>query len=280
MENEWSDIIEHKKSFFDFNLKEVYEYRDLLFLFVKRDFISVYKQTILGPLWFLIQPILTTLMFTVVFGKIAGISTDGVPKILFYLAGLTFWNFFSTNLVTTSNTFIENQGIFGKVYFPRIVTPLSVICSNLLKFGIQFGLFLAFYFYYMVDGAAINPNVAIFLFPYLIMITAVLSMGFGLIITSLTTKYRDLRFLIQFGITLWMYATPVIYPLSSLGGNLRTMALVNPVSSIIETFKYGFLGVGTFEWIHLLYSSVFAIILLFVGVLIFNKTEQNFMDTV
>lgn len=280
MEDKWTDIILPKKSLCDLRLKEVVEYKDLLFLFVKRDFISVFKQTILGPLWFVIQPILTTIMFTVVFGKIAGIPTDGTPKILFYLAGLTFWNFFSINLFATSNTFIENQGIFGKVYFPRIITPLSVICSNLLKFGIQFGLFLVFYFYYMIDGADIIPNITMLLFPYLILVTAVLSMGFGLIITSLTTKYRDLKFLIQFGVQLWMYATPVIYPLSSLKGNLRTMALVNPVSSIIETFKYGFLGSGTFDWAHLIYSSVFALLLLAIGIVIFNRTEQNFMDTV
>lgn len=279
--NEWNDEIVPKRSLFHVNLFEIIQYRDLLFLFVKRDFISLYKQTILGSLWFFIQPILTTLMFTVVFGKIAGISTDGLPQILFYLAGITCWNYFSECLTKTSNTFIENQNIFGKVYFPRLIIPLSIVCSSLLKFGIQFLLFLLVFFYYFFNADYnLNPNIFILLFPVLILLTGLLSLGIGILITSLTTKYRDFRFLIQFGIQLWMYATPIIYPLSTLEGKLKTMAIMNPMTSIIETFKYGFLGQGTFSWYYLGYTAIFTFLTLIIGILIFNKTEQNFMDTV
>ena len=271
--------ISPKKNLFDINIKEIWKFRDLLFLFVKRDFISIYKQTILGPLWFFIQPILTTIIFTIVFGKIAGISTDKVPPILFYLAGITCWNYFAECLTKTSNTFIENQNIFGKVYFPRLILPISIVFSSLIKFGIQFLLFLVIYFYYLHNDS-VNPNIYLLLFPLLIIFSGILSLGFGIIITSLTTKYRDLRFLIQFGIQLWMYATPIIYPLSTLDGKLKTIALINPMTSIIETFKYGFLGHGTFNWYYLTYSLIFTIVIIFVGILIFNKTEQNFMDTV
>jgi len=260
---------------------EIVKSKDLLFLFVKRDFISIYKQTILGPLWFFIQPILTTLIFTVVFGKIAGISTDGLPKILFYLSGITFWNYFSECLTKTSNTFIENQNIFGKVYFPRLILPISIVCSSLLKFGIQFLLFLVIWIYYMGHYKYnIEPNSYILLFPFLIILTGLLSLSIGIIITSITTKYRDFRFLIQFGIQLWMYATPIIYPLSSLSGNLKNMAMINPMTSIIETFKFSFLGEGIFSWFHVGYTALFTLITLIFGIVLFNKTEQNFMDTV
>ena len=279
--NEWNNEIVPKRNLFHVNLYEIIQYRDLLLLFVKRDFISLYKQTILGPLWFFIQPILTTLIFTVVFGKIAGISTDGLPQILFYLAGITCWNYFSECLTKTSNTFIENQNIFGKVYFPRLIIPLSIVCSSLLKFGIQFLLFLLVYLYYFLNSDYnLNPNIFILLFPVLILLTGLLSLGIGILITSLTTKYRDFRFLIQFGIQLWMYATPIIYPLSTLEGKLKTMAIMNPMTSIIETFKYGFLGQGTFSWYYLGYTAIFTFLTLIIGVLIFNRTEQNFMDTV
>lgn len=277
----WSDEITPKRSLLHVNFSEIFHYKDLLFLFVKRDFISLYKQTILGPIWFFIQPILTTLIFTVVFGRIAGISTDGLPQILFYLAGITCWNYFSECLTKTSNTFIENQNIFGKVYFPRLIIPLSIVCSSLLKFGIQFLLFLIVFFYYFFNADYdINPNIFILLFPILILLTGLLSLGIGILITSLTTKYRDFRFLIQFGIQLWMYATPIIYPLSTLDGKLKTMAIMNPMSSIIETFKFGFLGQGTFSWYYLGYTAIFTFLTLIIGILIFNKTEQNFMDTV
>ena len=280
-EEKWDKIIKPKRHLFDLNLMEIVKSKDLLFLFVKRDFISIYKQTILGPLWFFIQPILTTLIFTVVFGKIAGISTDGLPKILFYLSGITFWNYFSECLTKTSNTFIENQNIFGKVYFPRLILPLSIVCSSLMKFGIQFLLFIVIWIYYIVQPEyTFKPNEYIILFPLLIILTGLLSLGIGVIITSITTKYRDFRFLIQFGIQLWMYATPIIYPLSSLSGNFKTLALINPMTSIIETFKFSFLGEGLFNWFHIGYTGLFTLLTLIFGIIIFNKTEQNFMDTV
>ena len=264
----------------NFNINAVLQYKDLLFLFVKRDFISIYKQTVLGPLWFFIQPILTTIIFTVVFGRYAGLPTDGIPQVLFYLAGITCWNYFAECLTKTSSTFIDNQNIFGKVYFPRIITPLSIVFSSLIKFGIQFLLFLVVYIYFIFDNSSIHPNITLFLFPFLIVLMGLLSLGLGMIISSLTTKYRDLRFLIQFGIQLWMYVTPIIFPLSSLGGKMKTLAILNPMTSIIETFKFSFLSAGTFNWIHLGYSILVTLIVLLLGVLIFNKTEQNFMDTV
>lgn len=277
----WDKITKPKRNLFDVNFLEIIKSKDLLMLFVKRDFIAIYKQTLLGPIWFFLQPLLTTLIFTVVFGKIAGISTDGLPRILFYLSGITFWNYFSECLTKTSNTFIENQNIFGKVYFPRLILPISIVCSSLLKFGIQFLLFIAIWFYYIVNNEfAIEPNSYILLFPLLIILTGLLSLGIGIIITSITTKYRDFRFLIQFGIQLWMYATPIIYPLSSLSGNLKTMAMINPMTSVIETFKFGFLGEGVFSWFHVGYTALFTLITLIFGILLFNKTEQNFMDTV
>lgn len=278
----WTNIIEPKRSLFAVNLKEIYRYKDLLFLFVKRDFITVFKQTILGPLWFFIQPILTTLMFTVVFGQIAGIATDGIPRILFYLGGLSFWNFFATNLTSTSTTFIANQAIFGKVYFPRLITPLSVVISNLFKFGIQFLLFVVafIYYFFFTDEISGSLNYYALLLPVLVLITATLGLGFGLIISSLTTKYRDLNFLIQFGVQLWMYATPIIYPLSTLSDKMKSVAILNPMTSIVESFRFGFLGSGTFSWNYLVYSFIFSIVLLFFGTLLFNKTEQNFMDTI
>ncbi|MFP5470883.1 MAG: ABC transporter permease [Bacteroidia bacterium] len=279
-EKNWTTIISPKKSLLDFELKEIFKYKDLLLLFVKRDFVTIYKQTILGPLWFFIQPILTSLVFTVIFGNIAGIPTDGVPKILFYLAGITCWNYFSECLTKTSDTFITNQTIFGKVYFPRLIIPLSIVFSSLIKFLVQFLLFLIFYIYFISSGTHISPNIYIFLLPFLIILMAFLSLGLGIIISSLTTKYRDLRFLTKFGVQLWMYVTPVIYPLSQLKGKMLFLATLNPMTSIIETFKFAFLGKGTFSWNYLLYSSVFTLVVIVIGVLFFNKTEKNFMDTV
>ena len=225
--------------------------------------------------------IFTTLIFTVVFGRIAGISTDGLPQILFYLSGITFWNYFADCLTKTSNTFIENQNIFGKVYFPRLIIPISIVISSLFKFGIQFLLLLLIFFYFLFqNNTSLNPNSYIFLLPFLIFLTGLLSLGIGVLITSLTTKYRDFRFLIQFGIQLWMYASPIIYPLSTLNGKIKLIAILNPITSIIETFKYGFLGQGTFSWYYLGYTTFFTMFMLSLGVLIFNKTEQSFMDTV
>lgn len=278
---QWKEVIEPKTSLFDLKLKEVWNYRDLLFMFVKRDFTATYKQTILGPLWFFIQPILTTLMFTIVFGKFAGLSSDGQPRMLFYLAGLTIWNYFAECFTKTSNVFTANAGIFGKVYFPRLVTPLSIVVSGLMRFGIQLLLFLCFYIFFMVKGVnTLHPNWMILLTPVLIVLMAGFALGTGMIFSSLTTKYRDLGFLLAFGVQLLMYATPVIYPINSLPEKYKAYVLVNPLSCIVETFRYAFLGSGHFSWNSLLYSTIVMLVLLVTGVVIFNKVEKSFMDTV
>lgn len=277
------EIIIPKKNLFDINLKEIWQYKDLLFLFVRRDFVATYKQTVLGPLWFIIQPIFTTLMFTLIFGKLASIPTDGLPPILFYMCGITCWNYFSESLSKTSNTFTSNANIFGKVYFPRLIVPISIIISNMVKFIIQGIIFLLFFYYYYLIGANINPNITIAVLPLLLLLMAGLGLGFGILISSLTTKYRDFQFLVVFGVQLFMYATPVVYPLSLAKeklGSYSWIAFANPMSSIVEAMKYAFLGQGQFSWYLLLYSFIFMIILLATGVIIFNKVEQNFMDTV
>lgn len=278
---DWTLEIYPKTKLLDLNLKEIWRYRDLLTLFVRRDFVAVYKQTIFGPLWFFVQPILTTIMFMVVFGGIAKMSTDGMPQAVFYLAGIVSWNYFAEALKTTSETFIQNASVFGKVYFPRIITPLSIVISKLLTFGVQFALFLLVYFYYLwFTDAPLKPNATLFLVPFLILITAGLGLGLGLLITALTTKYRDFKFLITFAIQLGMYATPIIYPASSIEGKLKTVIMLNPMSSIIETFRYAFLGVGNFSWGGLVYSFTVMAVLLVIGVITFNKVEKTFMDTV
>jgi lipopolysaccharide transport system permease protein len=276
----WDEIIVPNDKILKLNLKQVWRYKDLLKLFVRRDIVAQYKQTILGPLWYFIQPLLTTIIFTIVFGNIAKLSTDGIPPMLFYLAGVTNWNYFADCLNKTATTFKDNQQIFGKVYFPRLIVPLSVISSNLLKYAIQMVMFFGFYIYFIAVGENVEPNVYAFTFPLLVVLLAGLGLGFGLIITSYTTKYRDLVFLLTFGVQLAMYATPVIYPLSSIDEKYRFWMNLNPMTSIIETFKYGFLGQGTFSWISLGYSSIFMLVVLFVGIATFNKTEKNFMDTV
>jgi lipopolysaccharide transport system permease protein len=275
-------VIEPKTRLLDLNLKEVWRYRDLLMLFVRRDFVAVYKQTIFGPLWFFIQPIFTTIMFMVVFGGIAKMSTDGLPQAVFYLAGIVSWNYFAEALKTTSETFVANANIFGKVYFPRVITPLSIVVSKLLTFLVQFTLFLfVFFYYYGFTDANLQPNATLLLIPVLIVITAGLALGLGLLITALTTKYRDFRFLIGFAIQLGMYATPIIYPLSTIENEkLKLVILANPMSSIIETFRYAFTGSGDFSWMALGYSFAIMLVLLSVGVLSFNKVEKTFMDTV
>ena len=273
-------VIEPRRSLLSLDLHGIWRYRDLLMLFVRRDFVSQYTQTILGPLWYLVQPLLTTLTFTVIFGNIAGISTDGLPKILFYLAGITAWNYFADCLTKTADVFKTNEHIFGKVYFPRVVVPLSIVLSHLVKFGIQFLIFLAVYLYFFFSGAPVQPNTAIFLLPFLILLTAGLGLGFGLIISALTTKYRDLAFLITFGIQLLMYATPVIYPLATIPDNYLPFILANPMTSVVETFKYGFFGTGTFSWGLLGYSTGFMVVLLMGSLVIFNHTERTFIDTV
>lgn len=279
-EKNWTLEIRAKRHLFDINFKELWRYKDLIFLFVRRDFVAQYKQTILGPLWFIIQPLLTTLMFTVVFGNIAGISTDGLPKMLFYMTGITAWNYFANSLRATSNTFVANAGIFGKVYFPRLVIPISVVISGLIQFGIQFLFLIAFMIYFGITGANFSPNIYVLFIPVLIFFMAGLGLGFGIIISSLTTKYRDLTNLVGFGIQLWMYASPIIYPLSKIPEKYKFFILANPITPIIEAFKYCLLGTGDFSFAYLLYSFGFMIFVLFVGILLFNKIEQSFMDTV
>jgi lipopolysaccharide transport system permease protein len=277
----WDTILTPQRPFFHLNLGELWSSFDLLLLFTKRDIAQLYKQTILGPLWFFLQPLMMTLVFTVVFGNIAGISTDGIPGILFYLSALTFWNFFAEVLNKTSTTFRDNQSIFGKIYFARLIVPLSIVLNNSIKFGIQFFLFLIFYFYYLYAGAAdIHPNLHALLFPLLVMLAAGQGLGFGLIITSMTTKYRDLTFLVTFGVQLLMYLSPVVYPLSEVPEDYRIFAVLNPITSVIETFKYGFLGKATFSWLHLGYSVLSTGVLLLFGMLVFNRTEKNFMDVI
>lgn len=265
----------------ELNLKELWEYRDLIYMYIKRDIVTFYKQTIMGPLWFVIQPILTTIMFMFVFGNLAGLSTDGIPQPLFYFSGIILWSYFADCLTRNSKIFIENQNVFGKVYFPRLVVPISITISNLVKFFIQFVIFIGIYvYYYFTTYGIVVPNVYFALFPLLVIMAAGLSLGFGIIFSSLTTKYRDLNFLLQFGVQLWMYITPVIYPLNSFPENRQWLIALNPMTSIIETFKYGAIGQGVFSWTYLAYSFVFMIILLFVGIVVFNKVEKGFMDTV
>ncbi len=280
MKESWDLIIEPKRHLFDLKLKQLWHYRDLLVLFVKRDITVVYKQTILGPLWFFIQPIMTTIIYVFVFGNIANLSTDGIPKPLFYLSGIVMWNYFSECFMRTSDTFTQNAGIFGKVYFPRLITPLSIVVSNAMKFLIQFGLFLGLWIYYLIQGNDIHLTLEIVLFPFLILLMALLGLGFGIIFSSLTTKYKDLKFLIQFGVQLLMYATPIIYPMNSLPEKAQQILWWNPITHIIETFKYAFLGQGSFSIAGLAYTTFFTLIVLVVGTVIFNKTEQTFMDTV
>lgn len=282
MENkntEWTNVISSEHSLFKLNLKEVWDYRDLVYMFVKRDFVSSFKQTILGPLWFFINPIFTTVVYLIVFGNIANLSTDGAPKILFYLAGVTLWNYFSSSLGGTSNVFVGNAGIFGKVYFPRLVMPITIVISNLMRFGVQFLLFLVVFFYYWYKGE-VTPNWWVLFTPIFILMMSLFALGVGMIFSSLTTKYRDLSMLLTFGISLYMYATPVIYPTSMLSAKIQPYAKYNPLTGIFEGFKYAWMGVGEFHPIMLVYSSVIILILLAIGTVIFNKVEKGFMDTV
>lgn len=289
--DEWSMVIKPKSGWFQLHLSDLWKYKDLLFLFVKRDFIAIYKQTVLGPAWFFIQPILTTIIFTIVFGNIAKISTDGLPQILFYLSGITAWSYFAECINKTSNTFVANANIFGKVYFPRLIMPLSVILSNLIKFGIQFLLFTSVLVYYLIQDANVHPNIYMLTLPILILMLALFGLGMGLTISSLTTKYRDLTHLVKFGVQLLMYATPVVYPLSELNNKtisenpviadlIKMFIMANPLTPIVEAFRYAFLGAGSFSIMHLLYSAAMILIWLFLGILIFNKIEKSFMDTV
>ena len=280
MENKWDIEIKPKKKLLDVDIKGLWRYRDLYWMYVKRDIVTVYKQTILGPLWFLIQPILTTIMFMFVFGGLAGISTDGMPQPLFYMSGILLWNYFNSAFLASSNVFTVNASVFGKVYFPRLVVPLSGITSNLIKFGIQLLLFVSMYLFYWFQGAPLQVNWTLVLFPFLIFLIAFHAMSWGLIISALTTKYRDLTQLVTFGIQLFMYATPVIYPLSAAPEKYRDLISLNPLTPIFEAFKYGCMGCGSLDWGGLLYSTVFMCITLFLSVIIFSRVERNFMDTV
>ena len=281
MKEDWTEVISPKRSLLDINLKEIWRYRDLIMLFVRRDFVSQYKQTILGPIWLFIQPLFTTLTFFFVFNQIAKIPTDNIDPILFYLSGITLWNYFSDCFNKTSNTFVANAGIFGKVYFPRLATPISIVFSNLIKLGIQVLLFLAIMGYQIIfKGAEVNINLHILILPFLIILMAVMGLGLGIIFSALTTKYRDLSFLLTFGIQLLMYATPIIYPLSYTSGKLHTLISMNPLTPILESFRYAFFSVGTFDWSGLAYTSIFSFSVLFFGIIIFNQVEKSFMDTV
>ena len=282
IEQGWTTEIRPKDKLLSVDFKEIWRYRDLMMLFVKRNIITQYKQTVLGPLWFLIQPMMTTVMYMVVFGGIAKISTDGLPQPLFYLAGISFWQYFADCLGKTSNTFVTNAGIFGKVYFPRLVTPLSDVISNLLRFAIQFGLFMVVYAYYaLFTDVQIHTNWYALMLPVLVLMLAGLALGFGILFSSMTTKYRDLQLLLGFFVSLWMYATPVIYPLSTITNDtLRIVMQLNPLTGIVEFFKYGMLGVGCHEWWMLGYSFGFMVVLLAIGIVVFNKVQKSFMDTV
>lgn len=278
--DKWTDVIKPQRNLLDWRFGELLRARDLIMLFVWRDFVSVYKQTILGPLWYLIQPLLTTLTFTVIFGRIASLPTDKLPDFLFYLSGSVVWSYFAECLNKTSSTFITNSNLFGKVYFPRLSVPISILISNLIAFAIQFILFLIFVAYYWATGSAVSPNWSVLLLPFYVLVMAGLGLGFGIIVSALTTRYRDLQFLVRFGVQLAMYATPIIYPLSSIPEKYRLLIIANPMTSIVEGFRYSFLGSGVINPWHLLYSFVFMLISLAIGIMLFNRIETTFMDTV
>ncbi len=280
-ESEWDIIIKAKSPVLDLKFHDLWRYRDLLFVFVKRDFVSFYKQTVLGPLWFFIQPLFTTFVFSFVFGNLAGISTDGLPQFLFYLSGITAWNYFADCLTKTSTVFKDNAAMFSKVFFPRLILPLSIVASNLVRFGVQLILFLLAIFYYSIfRDVQFQFRMALLLFPFLVLLMALLGLGLGLIITALTSKYRDLTFLISFGVQLLMYGTTVIYPLSAASAKYKYLIQLNPMTPIIETFRYGFLGKGSFSSWSLSYAALITLVLLVFGVFLFNRTEKNFVDTI
>jgi lipopolysaccharide transport system permease protein len=276
----WTEEIKADTSLFSVNFKELWQYRDLLLMLLKRDFITFYKQTILGPLWFFVQPILTSIIYVVLFGQVAKLSTDDLPQLAFYLAGITIWNYFADSLIKTSSVFQSNASIFGKVYFPRLIMPLSIVFSGLLKFGVQFLLFVAVVLYYTFVKGSIHPNPWVLMTPVLILLMAGFALGLGMIFSSMTTKYKDLSFLLAFGIQLYMYATPVVYPISAMPKQYRWIVDANPLTGIFECFRYGYLGSGHFEPSSLIFTTVFVVFLLAVGVITFNKVEKGFMDTV
>ncbi len=282
-QDNWTTVIQPREKLLQINLREIWDYRDLCSLFVKRNITTQYKQTVLGPLWYIIQPIITVVMYMVVFGGIAQISTDGLPQPLFYLGGICMWQYFNDCLTKTSSTFTANAAIFGKVYFPRLIMPISTVVSNLLRFAIQFGLFMAVYAIYQIwiIPGEIHTNWYALLLPVLVLMLAGLALGFGILFSSMTTKYRDMQLLLDFFVRLWMYATPVIYPLSTITNEkLRLIMSLNPLTGIVEAFKYGFLGQGQFSWAMLAYSFGFMVVLLTIGIVIFNRVQKTFMDTV
>ena len=276
----WDLEIKPSSNLFDLHLKDLWSYRDLLWLMVRRDFVSFYKQTVFGPLWFFIQPIITTFIFTIIFSRLANISTEGAPPVLFYLSATVAWNYFADCLTKTSTVFRDNAGIFGKVYFPRLIIPLSIIFSNLVKFSVQFILLVVMLSWNIYKHENVHPNMYVLLFPVILVLMAMLGLGTGLIVTAMTTKYRDLAFLVAFGVQLVMYATPVIYPLSAAPEKYKQIIILNPLTGLIETFRYGFLGSGKFYGGAFLYSIIVTVILFLIGLVTFNKVEKNFIDTV
>ena len=280
MNNNWDQIIKSKNNWFDFNLKEIYSYKDLIFMLVKRDFVTFYKQTILGPLWYIIQPLVNTIVFTIIFGKLAKIPTDGSPDFIFYLSGTVVWGYFAVCLTTTSNTFVDNSSIFSKVYFPRLVIPISNVIISLFQFLIQFSIFIIFLIYFIYKGSSLNPNFFIFMLPLLLFQMALLGLGMGMFISALTAKYRDLTFAMTFGIQLLMFASPVVYPFSIIPEKYRIIASINPMTSVIEMFRKGFLGTSSIESIHIVVGACITILIFLFGLILFSKVEKNFMDTV
>lgn len=280
VQENWSEIIEPKTRLLDLRLKELWRYRDLVLMFVRRDFVANYKQTILGPLWFFIQPLLTTLTYVLIFGRVAGLSTDGLPMLVFYLSGVTIWNYFAETLTKTATVFKDNAQMFGKVYFPRLTMPFSIVISNLVRFGIQFFLFLMIWSWYYFSTDSLHPNWYILLTPVLVLMMGLLALGLGMIISALTTKYKDLIFLLTFGVQLLMFATPVIYPLSTLPEKYKWIIMANPISSIVETFRFAFLGTGVFRWDYFAYSAGMTMAILLLGTIVFNRVEKSFTDTV
>lgn len=283
--NEYSTTIKAKSKLFDLNLKEVWKYRDLIMLFVRRNFVSQYKQTILGPAWAIIQPLLTTVIFTVIFGNVAGLAADGVPSFVFYFSGTCLWTYFSTCLTSTANTFVNNRAILGKVYFPRLVMPVSSVISNLIMLAIQFVFYAVFLAYYVITKQGVQPNWYALMFPLLVIEMACLSLGVGVIISALTTKYRDLAMLISFGVQLWMYASPVAYDMYSMpvfapGGRFYGLYMLNPVTSIINVFRYGFMGIGNVDWMYYGIGWITTLVFLAIGIVMFSKVEKTFMDTI
>lgn len=285
MEERFETVIQNKNGWFDLNLKELHKYKDLILLFVKRDFISLYKQTILGPAWAIIQPLLTTVVYTVIFGNVAKLAAPGIPTFLFYLSGTIIWTYFSTALANTANTFVNNSSILGKVYFPRLVMPISTVISQLITMGIQFLFFLGFLIFYKVSGADINTNIYVLMTPLLILQLIILSLGCGIIISALTTKYRDLKMVIGFGLQLWQYASPIAYDMYSfqvfsVNGRFHTLYMLNPITPIINVFRYGYLGIGMIEWNYYYFSWFSAVLLFIIGIVLFSRVEKTFMDTI